>query len=32
MPSRRKGKVRYGVERRGGGGREFNSPFSELLL
>ena len=34
MPSRRKGKVRCGVERRGGGGggREFNSPFSELLL
>ena len=33
MPSKRKGKVRCGVERRGGGGgREFNSPFSELLL
>ena len=31
MPNRRKGKVRCGVER-GGGGREFNSRFSELLL
>ena len=28
----RKGKVRCGVESWRGGGREFNSPFSELLL